>query len=137
MNARFLLSLTFAATAASGATLGCSDECGEGYHLENHLCAADASDGAGGAPDGSGGSGAAGSGEAGAAGEPACDPTFGEDCVTSSECSCDATFCAGYPGEVGICTRTGCVEDPSVCPPDWGCMDLVAFGLPSICTPPT
>jgi hypothetical protein len=131
MNARFLL----LATAASSVTLGCSDECGEGYRLVNHLCVAPVvPDGTGGAADGGGGTGGTGGHEAGAG--PVCDPTFGEDCLSSDECSCDATFCAGYPGEVGVCTRTGCIEDPSVCPSDWGCMDLAVYGLPSICTPP-
>lgn len=131
MRARLRLTATLAVASASSLSLACSDECSEGYHLANHLCAADAgAAGAGGAPDGGGNQ------EAGAAGETTCEPTFGEDCLTSADCSCDATFCAGYPGEVGTCTRTGCTEDPSLCPSDWGCMDLSVYALPSICTPP-
>jgi hypothetical protein len=128
MNARLLLSVTLA-FAASSAAAGCRDRCGQGYELQNHLCVALPS------VDGGGGAGGSdGGGEEG--GAPACEPTFGEACLGSTECGCDATFCAGYPGEVGVCTRTGCLEDPSVCPPDWSCMDLAEFGLPSICVPP-
>lgn len=135
MNARLLVTLSLATAAASAITLGCSENCGDGYRLVNHLCTADISDdGAGGAPDGRGGTGSGQ--EAGASGGPLCEPTFGEECFATADCSCDATFCAGYPGEAGICTRTGCTEDPSVCPSDWGCMDLSAYALPSICTPP-
>lgn len=132
MNPRLLLS-TLLALAACCAALGCHDECAAGYALENHLCFAPQGGAEAGAP---GGGGAAGRGAGEEAGASGCEPTFGAECLTSAECSCDATFCAGYPGEVGVCTRTGCVEDSSVCPSDWGCMDLAAFGLPSICTPP-
>jgi hypothetical protein len=106
---------------------GCEDDCGSGYVRSDHLCRAAAD----------------GGGEAGAAGTPAgaanCDvSTFAQTCLTHDECECDADFCAGFPGEEGVCTRTGCDEDESVCPSDWGCLNLASFDptLPTICTPP-
>jgi hypothetical protein len=115
------------------ASLGgaCEDDCGPGYERAQHLCRVIHEDGTG---------GEGGFGETlGAAGTRACEmSTFAQICLTADDCACDADFCAGYPGEEGICTRTGCDEDPSVCPSDWNCTDLSAFGpdLPVICTPP-
>jgi hypothetical protein len=109
---------------------GCEDECGSGYVRADHLCRATTEGGAE--------AGAAGS-SAGEAGETGCElSTFAETCLAHAECQCDADFCAGFPGEEGICTRTGCDEDPSVCPQDWGCVDLASFdpSLPAICAPP-
>jgi hypothetical protein len=88
-----------------------------------------------------GGAAAGGSGDAGAAGGAVCeDPSnFGDQCAQSSECNCKVDYCALQPGATtGVCTRTGCVEDGSVCPETWQCLDLSAFGagLPSICVPP-
>ncbi|HOU92050.1 MAG TPA: hypothetical protein PLU22_13455 [Polyangiaceae bacterium] len=60
------------------------------------------------------------------------------DGTTHSDCGCDATYCAVQPGATeGMCTRTGCVEDPSLCPEGYSCLDLSAFqpGLPSLCQP--
>lgn len=60
------------------------------------------------------------------------------DGTTHSDCGCDATYCAVQPGTTeGMCTRTGCTEDPSLCPEGYGCLDLSAFqpGLPSLCQP--
>ncbi len=115
--------------------LGCHDQCDPGYTLENYLCVA--------IPDDTASGGAAGSDDAGG-GEPgtgpaSCEPsTFGADCTSSADCTCDSSFCAAYPGDVGFCTRTGCLEDPSVCPTGYGCFDISALqpGQPSICTPP-
>lgn len=110
---------------------GCEDDCGPGYERFDHLCRVVTEEGSG---------GEGGSDElAGAAGTAACEvSTFAQTCLTAEDCQCDADFCAGYPGEEGICTRTGCGEDPNVCPEDWNCMDLSPFGpdLPTICTPP-
>jgi hypothetical protein len=113
-----------------GLIAGCHDECGAGYEPSQHLCRAVAQEGFGGEGGGD---------AAGAAGTMACEAsTFAQACLTAEDCECDADFCAGYPGEEGICTRTGCGDDPSVCPSDWNCMDLSPFGpdLPTICTPP-
>lgn len=65
---------------------------------------------------------------------------FGATCADSeahSDCSCEADYCAKMPGQTqGICTITGCKEDPSICPQGYRCFDLSAFmpDLPSICT---
>jgi hypothetical protein len=114
--------------AAVGVVGGCGDECGPGYERWEHLCRAVAEEGGGG-----------GDATAGAAGSMACEAsTFAQTCLGAEDCECDADFCAGYPGEEGICTRTGCGDGPSVCPSDWNCTDLSPFGpdLPTICTPP-
>lgn len=123
------LSLLVAAWFVSG----CEDECGPGYESFEHLCRV-----AGGEADGGEGSADAAAGAAGVAGAAECESsTFGDTCLTLADCECDADFCAGLPGEEGFCTRTGCDETPSVCPSEWGCMDLSRFGpdLPAICTP--
>ncbi len=64
---------------------------------------------------------------------------LGTSCTaTGNECGGDADYCAIEPGKpAGICTRTGCKEDPSVCPEGWDCTDLSVFlpSLPSICVP--
>ena len=64
--------------------------------------------------------------------------TLCTDNVGHSECDCTAPYCSISPGESeGICTRTGCVEDPAVCPAGYMCMDLSVFDpeLPSLCVP--
>lgn len=64
---------------------------------------------------------------------------FGTACETDADCPCaPATFCAVMPGQAtGLCTATGCVETPSVCPADYSCFDVSIFapGEPSICIP--
>ena len=103
---------------------GCGERCDPGYHLEHHICYVDAVGDAG---------------AAGAAGAPSCDDpsvtTFGAVCMADADCVCDSDFCAAYPGQAGTCTRTGCDQDPSVCPSGYSCMDLSSFGagLPAIC----
>ena len=102
---------------------GCGEQCDPGYELKNHLCY----------------QAAAPSGAAGAAGAPSCDEpsisTFGGVCRSDTDCVCDSDFCAGIPGQEGLCTRTGCDTDPAVCPDGFSCMDLSGFGagLPHIC----
>jgi len=62
--------------------------------------------------------------------------TWGGRCMTDADCGCGADSCGKIPGQaVGSCTRTGCKQDPSVCPSGWRCMDLAAFDpmLPSVC----
>jgi hypothetical protein len=109
---------------------GCGEKCDPGYHLDDHLCYVDLpaenTGGAAGAPDGNAGAG------------DACESTFGADCLSNADCVCDSDFCAGYPGQVGFCTRSGCDRDPSLCPADYACLDLSSFGpgLPNICAKP-
>jgi hypothetical protein len=115
-----------------GLSVGCADDadCDPGQELEEGRCV-DASGAAGSA----GASGSAGR-DAGSGGE-----TFGATCSddeTHSECGGAADYCAVQPGQPGYCTATSCVEDPSVCPAEWGCLNLAAFdpSLPSVCTKP-
>ncbi|GEM_PF-5524897 len=99
----------------------------------------------GGSPD-EGGSPARAGAENGTAGSEtgidlvSCDrEVLGAPCTdgtTHSDCGCDATYCAVPPGATaGMCTRTGCTDDPSLCPEGYGCLDLSTFqpGLPSLC----
>jgi hypothetical protein len=95
-----------------------------------------------------------GSGDGGPSGEAGEDPKasrnaatncslssqFGDACADSTDCRCLTNHCAILPGEAtGSCTRTGCIEDPSVCPAGFQCVDLSSSdpNLPSICLPPT
>ena len=149
----FVISLSLLA-----ATLpGCADtaECSPDQRLENGYCVDVEEQGTGGTA-GSGGSNAGGRADAaapdaapdgatpdGTAGECSGNAVdFGTPCtddVNHSECGCPADFCAIDPSSGdGYCTVRGCVDDPSVCPEGWGCLDLSRFqpGLPSICTQP-
>lgn len=84
----------------------------------------------------------AASGDAGDAGACNADVELGATCsdaITHSECGCDADYCAIVPGdEQGYCTRTGCLDDPSVCPEGWSCFDVSVFeeGAPAVCLKP-
>jgi hypothetical protein len=67
------------------------------------------------------------------------DDVFGRACVDQAGCAMPAPYCALQPGQRdGYCTATGCVEDPSVCPGGWRCLDLSVFspGQPSVCLRP-
>ena len=48
---------------------------------------------------------------------------FGDACTTNAECKEPAPACLG---PLGYCSRTQCMDDPSVCPPDFECMDISA-----------
>jgi len=121
---------------------GCSvaEPCDPGQQVnEIGFCAVPVAAG-GAAAGGSSAAGEAGD-SAGAADAPVCeDPAkFGDECTQSTECHCVVDYCALQPGmPTGICTRTGCLEDPSICPETWQCLDLSTFGpgLPSLCVPP-
>lgn len=107
-------------------------ECGPGQELRETYCfdivdagpesaSEDAADGASEAE-------AAVEQEGGATGE------FGRACADDSGCGEPAPFCALKPGDPeGYCTVTGCLDDPSVCPSGYSCMDLTAFGVPDFC----
>lgn len=121
--------------------VNCEDTCPAGYVYTRHICVAPTppTDGTGGGENGSdrdAGNGTGGTGND--AGDPVCtDATFAKTCMTAADCGCDTGFCAGYPGQAGICSHTGCLQDPSVCPSTWSCQDLSAYqaGL-SVCSPP-
>jgi hypothetical protein len=125
----------------AGATLvvSCDDTCGTGYVYRNHVCIQLAT-GTGGSANtaGDGGSLEDSGTDSGGGSQTGCsDSTFGDTCLTVTDCGCDTGYCAGYPGQQGICSHSGCLETPSVCPSTWVCQDFSAFqpGL-SLCTPP-
>jgi hypothetical protein len=65
---------------------------------------------------------------------------FGDACADSVDCRCLTNYCAIPSGEaMGSCTRSGCSEDPSVCPAGFQCTDLsnADLSLLSVCVPPT
>jgi hypothetical protein len=65
---------------------------------------------------------------------------FGAPCkdgANHSDCPCAADYCAVQPGQTtGYCTKTGCVEDPNICPSGYTCFDLSKFApdLPAFCS---
>lgn len=66
----------------------------------------------------------------------ACVP-FGQPCTQTEDCNCDTNACALQQEDMaGICTHTGCVEHPEICPEGWQCVDFMAE-LPSVCLPPS
>lgn len=129
-----------------GGACACADQasCDSDQELTNGACipiAPDAGMGTDGAVDdaavadggdaaGEGGSDAMMCSDGVALGDPCSDGT------NHTDCGCEAPYCALQPGSTtGTCTRTGCIEDPGVCPSGWTCIDLSAFSpdLPSIC----
>lgn len=77
--------------------------------------------------------------DAGVPGDSGAPAGFGATCTEDANCVAPTTYCAKMPGSPsGYCTRTGCVETPSVCPSGWGCFDLSKFqaGSPSFCSKP-
>ncbi|MBN1609074.1 MAG: hypothetical protein JW940_20770 [Polyangiaceae bacterium] len=124
---------------------GCGgNDCDPGWVYKDHACrqAADSETGQGGAggeagtEDAGTGGEADGGGAGGEVGAP-CASQLGATCTQTTDCTCDTSYCAALPGSPGICTRTGCLQDESVCPSGWSCMDLSGYGvgLPSICVP--
>lgn len=69
-------------------------------------------------------------------GAPVCAPYegFGESCTADWQCRCGLDSCNTFTGN--YCTHTGCLQDPSVCPEKWTCLDLTAMGLGSACARP-
>jgi hypothetical protein len=119
------------------ASTACHDSCGKGYVLKEHLCVPEAAHED--VKDAGHDELDASSSDAGNTVLPTCtDSTFNATCLLATDCGCDTGYCAGYPGQPGICTHTGCLEGQAVCPATWGCMDLSALVQPglSICTPP-
>lgn len=117
------------------ATTACQESCSQGYVLSQHVCvplspSMSEQDAGNVEPEVTVDS------DAGNA-SVCVDSTFGVRCMVATDCGCDSGFCTGYNGQAGICTHAGCTEDASVCPPNWGCLDLSAqyAGL-SICSPP-
>ena len=133
----------FIEVIALGATASlqpaCNTSCPEGYTLQGSVCVLSIDSGV---IDSSGtkDSGTSASGNDADVSLTKCaDSTFGSACftaTTTTDCGCDTGFCAAMPGEQGFCTHSGCLQDTSVCPSGWKCMDLSALGQPglSICT---
>jgi hypothetical protein len=59
---------------------------------------------------------------------------FAYGCNAPADCPCGLDFCIIYGGP-GYCTRTGCADDPSLCPQGWSCVDLGLYspGLTPTC----
>jgi len=125
-----------------GATLllqtACNESCSKGYTLKESVCVLSVDSGlidSGGTKDA--GPTAPGN-DADVTPTGCADSTFGSACFTATDCGCDTGFCAAMPSQQGFCTHSGCLQDTSVCPSGWTCMDLSAYGQQglSICTPP-
>jgi hypothetical protein len=111
-----------------------SDPCDPGYHEVHGACykddePRDASD------DPSGGEDGGHEADAASPDSPeALYEFFGDDCSDESGCP-DALIC-GAP-ELPMCTQVNCLDDESLCPPDWTCTDISAFSpdpnVASIC----
>lgn len=117
--------------------------CSPGQELSGGFCFP-ASGGSGGSPSAAETAGAPGvetPADAGVDAMTECSPSsqFGDPCTVETDCHCPMNYCAIPPGQTqGSCTVTGCLEDPSICPPGLQCLNLAAYGpgLPSICAPP-
>lgn len=123
-----ILGITFALSS-------CQESCPAGYVEWNHMCVAESTGGS--STGGSSSNANAGTSALAGSGQGDCtDSTFGNTCKTAADCGCDTAFCAAQPGQTGICSHTGCLENPAVCPTNWTCGDFSAFqpGL-SLCTP--
>ena len=69
--------------------------------------------------------------------EPAFEGGFNAPCTVDADCTCTADFCAVNPVEMtGVCTRQNCQDDPSICPADWTCFDLVFVPGLNFCQAP-
>jgi len=133
---RISMALSLACLSAS-----CDESCPPGYVLKNHACVVASSGGTGNA--GGAGNSNIGGQDADAdvapdsgTTQPCTDATFNKACMSTADCGCDTDFCAASPGQQGFCSHTGCLQDPSVCPATWSCMDLSMYqpGL-NICIP--
>jgi hypothetical protein len=116
--------LALAALLLAAIAAGCGDPCDADQRYDHGLCYSDSTEQPG--PD---------AGDAG--GEDIAH--FGDGCTETSQCAAPTDHCAVRPPEeIGYCTRTGCVDDASVCPEGWTCLDLSQFdpAQPSICQQP-
>jgi hypothetical protein len=109
-----------------------SDPCDPGDYEEHGQCralpepAVDAGGDASSGDDDDGGSEA----------EPPADPYagFGDECAEAS--NCPSGLICGAP-MLPMCTQVNCMDDESVCPPGWTCLDLTGLSpdpnVSSIC----
>lgn len=122
-RARIVRLLLIAGLAAIGAC-DPSDPCDPGFYEEHGACypnprSADAGDDDARVDEGDD--------DDGGAGEP--EPTdpyegFGDPCEEQSDCV-DGLIC-GAP-QLALCTQVNCLDDPSICPPDWICYDTMGM----------
>ncbi len=69
--------------------------------------------------------------------EPEFEDGFNAPCEVDADCNCTADFCAFNPVEMtGVCTRKDCQDDPSICPADWECFELVFVPGLNFCQAP-
>lgn len=112
-----------ALAALAGAACDPNDACDSGYYEEHGACipvprSEDAGSMHEGDSDDDGGAEPDASDDA----APASDPYegSGDDCDDASDCR-EGLIC-GAP-QLALCTQVNCMEDPSICPPDWTCFD--------------
>jgi hypothetical protein len=69
-----------------------------------------------------------------AADEPPSYEGFGEECTEAADCPND--LICGAP-MLPVCTQVNCLDEPSICPPDWTCFDTTGLSpdpnVTSIC----
>ncbi len=114
---------------------GCGDECDAGWQIRNHECVRVAGADAGDAGSPEVGTQDDAAGDGGDGGGLCTASQMGVACWQTEECTCDTDLCAAQPGTQGFCTRTGCLQDASVCPSGWTCLDLSGMDptWPAIC----
>lgn len=110
------------------ALVGCEidDPCDANQREEHGVCMSTLSDaGADGSPDGGDGD----AGDAGCLDDPHAyfdDPCTRHDSPT--DCPCSAYICvAEQMDQEGYCSRLGCLDDETICPSGWDCLDVEAF----------
>lgn len=107
--------------ALAGVACDPSDPCDPGYYEEHGACyqirvPVDAASGDGDGDD----DGGSDPGDA----EVPSDPYegFGDACEEQADCAND--LICGAP-QLALCTQVNCMEDPTICPPDWVCFDTM------------
>jgi hypothetical protein len=136
MTSRFQRALRAALTLLMLSTLACdlSDPCDPGDYEEHGACRPIPQDAPLVSDASMGDSGEDGGSEADA--EPPSDPYegFGDACADVGDCR-DGLIC-GAP-MLPICTQVNCLDEPSICPPDWTCFDTTGLSpdpnVTSIC----
>lgn len=133
MRIRLLFSLATILTLLAACTQSEADACGKGTEYRDGACHPISGSAGTSSTPSAGGSGEGGQGDS-------IDPSFGQPCTTSDECSGATNYCTPMsPVDTTYCTVSGCDVDPTICPADWTCFDVSKFvpGEPFICTRPT
>ena len=130
MRTLFVRSLGVVLCAVLGASCLGDRRCDPGMVLENQACTYPAADAAPvvTTPVSSTASNTADGGMC-SAGEG-----FGAKCKVASDCPCGLDYCNTWMN-ANECTRTGCKDNPSICPKGWMCLVLGFPGTPpSVCS---